>query len=293
MAVAVLTPVTRAHEPGERPPPKEARTTVPWTTLRFEASKLFWTATTTLRWVPVEAGELPGQLIDAPSHRPLAARGRVVRLELASQFAGRQDDASVWVEESGFRALQRLKRRRGKKAYQKTYRFTEGGVYSHRLSPRDGEPEDGPPNRWSRLATTFYPYSETPCAVVSEPTALFFLVSVLPLEPGERHSLCTFSNKDLQWIEVEAVERTRLEVDLELDHADGTSSRIDGPLTVRRLVVRPRDTATGDDFELLGLEGELSLWVADQPRLPVRLSGRLGALGRTTVDLRRAELAAP
>lgn len=292
LAVGVLTiamvlpgaPPTLAHgNEGDTP-------TLPWTHLRFSAKKLFWTAETRIDLEPADPSSLATTLIAAPGSDALPAPPPVLQLSVASAFAGRRDHATLWFDPETGRAFQRRKVREGKKAYTKTYRFTREGVFSHRRSPTDDE-RDRPSSDWSNLDTRTFPHRPDRCAVVTEPTALLHRVSLADLELGDRVDLCAFSNKQTQRLVLRVEEALQLEVDHQLSSPGTTPRQRRETIEVLRLRIGPADEAA-EGFELLGLEGEVDLYVDRRYRLPVRLEGRLGSLGRLRVDLEEAVLPA-
>ena len=264
---------------------------VPWTRLRFEARKLFLKATTEVRFATAPRRDLEGQLIDSPRSAASEPRGaRIARLELDSSLAGRRSEVDVWFDPGEVFALQRRKLRHGKKAYQKTYRFTDDGVFSRRRSPRSSAEGERPPGGWSRVEETFYahPGKRRDCPAIIEPAMLFYLVAVADLAPREPLSICAFSNKVLSRLELRPTGSVPLRVDYAEISAGGRTRR-KGEIEAQRIAVsaRPLDHAE-EDFELLGLEGDVELFV--HRGVPVEVGGRIPGFGRVKVRLAEAEL---
>ena len=251
-------------------PPDPAR--VPWKRLDFEASKLFLTGSTE---VHLHTQATTGE--DGPPE--------VLRLDVASSFAGRDSVSRVWFEPESAAAHERQKDRTGSKAYRKIFRFTSTGVESRRLSPADASEADLPPERWSRVEESSYPHPpEADCAVVSEPTLLFYLVSALRVGPGERIEVCSFSGKTLSRLLLEVEEGPRVRIDAAVLGAEGEGQE---EVETLRFRVRAEPVVAGQEVELefLGLEGDVAILVDTERRLPVRIEGRVPALGRLRVRL--------
>lgn len=263
-----------------------------WNELRFTAKKLFLESTTDVRLDVVDHESLAGVLREPTDGeaglRPGASP--VARMVVSSRFGSRHDESSLWFELVNSRALQRLKIRHGSKAYQKTYRFAAGGVHSHRVAPEEGEARL-PPEHWSKIEDRFYPHGSEGCPVVIEPTALLHRLAEHPPAVGQSLELCAFSDKTTHRIVAENKGLHRVVVDY-LTYLPGVEIpvRQQGETLLLRLEVRP--AAEDDELELLGLEGAVEIWIDPGLRLPVRVVGKVGFLGKVAVKLESARLAA-
>ncbi|MEE8526881.1 MAG: hypothetical protein V3T72_23350 [Thermoanaerobaculia bacterium] len=260
---------------------------VPWTRLELEARKFFTKARTEI--VLTSPAGLGRQLIASPRGAALQPQGPLALLELRAAFAGRRSETSVWFDPRQAAVLQRLKLRPGKKGYQKTYRFTEDGVYSHRRSPLDSRQGAGPVEGWGKVEEAFYPYPERhrECGPISEPELLLYMISAAGTE--KPFHTCSFSDKTLHHVEL----KPRGTVSLDVDYAtgsDGRQSRRRGRVEVEHVVLqaRPVDAGSGDDFEFLGLEGDVDIFL--DGRIPVEVAGRLPGLGRIRIKLVAVDL---
>ncbi len=278
---------------------------VPWTRLRYEARKLFFSGTTEVRLAGPRS-DLAGELIESPRGAALEADpggrtpggpdpGRpdpqLSRLTLESAFAGRRSEVEVWFDPGTAAALQRRKQRYGKKAYEKIYRFTADGVFSRRRSPRISGRRGS--EWWGRLEEEFYRYpgERGGCPVVAEPTVLFYLLAAAELTPGEPLAVCTFSRRDLSRIEVWPAGAATLRVDY-AELSGGERRQRQGEIETLRVTVRaranPRRPLDGGEFEFLGLVGDVEIFVAGG--VPVEVRGRLPRFGRVQVRLVEVEL---
>ena len=281
-ATAADPPSRAAFDPGA----------VPWTRLEFEAKKLWATGTTEVRLGSAEGGDLDRQLIASP--RGTALRPGVPRLTVLAMnaaFAGRRSETSVWFDPQRSTAFQRLKRRIGKKGYQKTYRYGEDGVYVLRRAPLDARQGEGPVDGWGKIEEFFYPYpQERPdCVTVSDPSLLLYLVAAAG--PGDPFSVCTFSGKTLFLVEFKPRGTTSLAVDY-VTRSQGQESRRQGDVEAACVVLeaRPVEAVEGEDFEFLGLEGDVEIFL--DGRIPVAVEGRLPGLGKLRIQLAAADLLA-
>ncbi len=263
---------------------------VPWTRLRYEARKLFLKATTEVRLVTRSRAEVDGQLIRSLRGAALEPGPSVSVLELDSSLAGRRSEAAVWFDPGEAFALQRRKLRHGRNAYQKTYRFTRGGVFSHRRAPRDSGEGRRPPAEWGKVEEAFYahPAEGSGCVAVAEPSLLFYLVAAAELEPGKPLTICAFSRKALSRVELRPTGKVPIAIDYDEISAGGRNRR-QGEVETLRVAIRARPFGRDDDgFEFLGLEGDVELFLAGG--IPVEVRGRLPRFGRVQVRLVEVEL---
>ncbi len=265
---------------------------VPWTRLEFEARKLFAKGTTEVRLASVSRSDLGSRLIASPRGGALKPAGpRLALLEMKAAFAGRRTETSVWFEPRRASALQRHKLRLGRKGYEKTYRFAGDGVFSRRRSPADARQGEGPIEDWGNVEDTFYDYPEGhgECGPIADPSQVLYLVSAAGPEPLR---VCSFSDKTLHHVELKPRGTRVLDVDYERGSKGGKSRRR-GRVEVAAVVLeaRPVDAESGEDFEFLGLEGDVEIFL--DGRIPVQIVGRLPGLGRVRIKLVSAELVVP
>ncbi len=272
---------------------------LPWQRLEFTASKLFLTATTQveLRWVSrseAEAAWLASPDLDRahgavlqPGPHPLLA------LSLDTAFAGRHTTSTTWFDSGQGTVFQSQRQRSGRKAYQKTYRFTTAGTFSLRQAPADQGQAALEPNAWTQRHTEFYPHPTglSECAVISEPAVLLYWITAhLPRE-NQPVSFCTYSNKTVQVLTLTATAAPPMDVDYTLRRNGQRVSRR-AAVPVWKVLVEPKPTSNEakEAFEFLGLEGAVEIQVERENRLPVQISGRIPKLGTVLIGLKAAIL---
>lgn len=264
---------------------------IPWRELAFEGSKFGIALAAKLSLESVPANLVVGRM--ASSERTpgvVPAGARVVSIRLDSSVLGRRSGIELWVEPGTAAALQRVQTESGRRQRVKTERYGERGITGVRLRPAKGE-EELPPAGWSDLRRGFseYPAWAGPDLRISDPAALFYVVSAARLErPGDRVQIPLFSDGELLVLEARVVERLRVEVDYEL--VQGASRRRQGPVDALRLALTAWSvgpTTQKHDFELAGLGGDVELLFDPGNRLPLELSGKVPWAGRVTIGLRR------
>lgn len=266
---------------------------VRWTRLEFVAKKFFLSARTEVSLDLVPAAEAAARWVPSEEEEGLRpASAELVRITIGSFLLGKEDWETLWNDPGDLTAFGRFKERRGKKAYQKDARFGPGGVFVLRKAPVDDSEREKPSTGWTKVEKFFYPRPEgSVCRVVTESSALFYLVSAADLAAGESWEVCIFSGKKGTFpVRIEAGELKRLEVAY-LERRPGQEAvERKGMVDVRRITVRPVGGGGEDELELLGLEGEVTLFLEEGSRIPVRLEGRLSSVGHVAVRLTAVEL---
>lgn len=287
---AALPAFAQAPEMGDLDPAR-----VTWTRLKFRADKLFLTAYSEIELKTLPTPEVAAALIASPRSVALRPSGpQTLLLALESSSGSRDSLVQVWFNPHDASALQRLKLRGGKKAYQKIFRFTEEGTYSLRTAPENRRQGQLPPDDWGQVEEFFYPTSSTvSCPVVSEPSLLFYVISVAHLPTGaEPIRICVFSRKSVIPLEIAARGSRSLAVDYSEASAEVTRRRTE-EITATEMEIRVRELAgEGEktDFEFVGLGGDVAIFLEESSRIPVQVSGRIPGLGIIDVKLIEVDL---
>ena len=268
---------------------------VQWTRLEFVAKKLFLTARTEVALERLPAAEAEAAWIESEEGEGLRpASAEVVKVTIGSRVLGREDRITLWHDPRDLTAFERFKERYGKKAYRKNSRFVSGGVFVFRQAPIDGSEREKPFAEWTKVEKSFLEHpAGLGCGVVTEASALFYLVSAAELGAGESRRVCVLSKKRVFPVKVEAGELERLEVSYEVRRPGEEAKRRTGTIDVRRITMRPVAEEDQEELKLLGLEGEVTLFLEEGSGVPVRLEGRLSGAGHVTVRLTAVELGSP
>ena len=121
---------------------------------------------------------------------------------------------------------------------------------------------------------------------------LFYLASAGDLAAGRPVEVCVFTRKALSRVELRVEATAELAVDYSERSPRGARRRR-GDIEALKLSIKARPVAadSGEEFELLGLKGDVELYLDPATRIPVQVSGRLPGLGRVHVKLTEVELA--
>ena len=270
---------------------------VSWTELSYTASKLLASATTDVELAPEPLNSRKWPLIASgryadlqPSESDVLVVG--VRTSLRLPFDMSKDARSrVWFTPGHPSALQRATLEGGSKSSEKIYRFAEGGVYRLRRQPNGESEAQLPPERWTHVKESFYPYpNDRPgCPYVSAPAMLFYILSAATLsEASNPLKVCVFSKKKLYVIRAQVEGSQRMRVSYAV-RAGGDDTEYVGERNVLRVTLHATNLDSGleatDDLEFLGLEGDIHIFLDRELGVPIQISGGLPPFGQVDFKL--------
>ncbi|MBZ0113528.1 MAG: hypothetical protein K8J08_13780 [Thermoanaerobaculia bacterium] len=277
---------------GASPSPSGETSAVPWTSLTLEASKLGLTARSTVE-VKGLGEDAAGDLIAAPGYDALPSRVDGLRLLESTSFLGRLSQSTIWFDGKSGETWQREVIETGKRERYKASRFTRQGVFTVRVNPTDGE-RGQPMKRWTNRRETFYPLTPPASgAPVIEPGVLVYQIATGRIrKPGETETLYAFSDESVLAIEAEGMGFTTLRVDYQLTQAGKTHRVASSNVQALEIALRAKPTSGASEaqLELLGLQGDVKIFLDPQLRLPLRVSGRVRYVGRVDIELQAATL---
>jgi hypothetical protein len=278
------------------------RSEVHWNRLAFKSNNFLGNVNTRIALEKLPADEVNGVLITSPQGVNLKPSGtEVFHLTTNSTIDPLfgSDEllvTRVWFSPQEATALQRIRLRKGKELWEKTYRWTLNGVYRLRIRPEGADEEELPLERWTNKQNSFYPYDleQSKCSSVSEPSALLYVVSAAGMAVGDppRH-LCAFGKKQLHRVQFQAQESQLLSVNY-LEKSLQAETRRRGEAEVLKISFTTRslfaDETEAEPFSFLGLKGDFDIFVDKASRIPVQVSGRIPGFGKVDIKLEEALL---
>lgn len=260
-----------------------------WSALDYSAAKLFLSANTSLQLRLRPASELAAELRAVPQGEPPATPDQVLEVTYASRAAGHDNHSRLWVDPKDGTALQRMQSDRGSRLRERTYRFTDVGAWHFTRWPASRAEESLPPEQWTRVEQSLRAYPHAAVGQrITEATALLWIIAASPLTlPGDRLEVVTFSHREVSRVTVEVTGRRFVRAAFTEREGDTTRNRRGSiEALVLRLSATPLDPAGNvEDFELLGLRGDLELLLDPTTRAPIELRGRAKVVGPLTVRL--------
>ncbi len=268
---------------------------VGWSRLELEASKFFITARSEVELAARPSAEAAADLIVPGEGQGLRPRGaQSHRIDIRTRFLGRDSRVRFWFDSRNARALQRSSHDLAKSRLRhRTYRYTRGGVFSHTLRPGDGE-EDRPYAQWTDVRDKYFvfPRGKDAGPAVTEAAGLLYLVPAGDFRaPGDEARVRVFTRGKVREVDVRVAARERTRVDY-VEVSGDRERQVQGEVDALRIALRPRVEA-GEErsgFKLLGLEGDIDLYLEPRTRALLLVTGKIQIAGRVNLRLRRAVL---
>ena len=258
---------------------------VKWNQLEYKGSLLFWklSAQVELDRGAERPRDLPPvtikELDDTGNHKII----------LKTSAGGTKSEVWSWFDPKMGGATLGRKLSTGRQNYLKWFRFGKKQVAVQRLGPLNRK-EKKKRERWSKKEFFNYQWPESEQqSVVSETTALFYLLSASNLEkPGDVLELSLFAGKAY----------LRVSLKVERFHSLKTNYTVNNTRqkkTTETLVIRlEANPVTGmgeqSEFELLGLEEDITVFLERQTRFPIRISGKAPIFGGVEINLISAKM---
>lgn len=291
-------PAKAPAKPGKPPkgPPAAAPALVPepvqpWSCLDFRAEQLMFKGTTRICAKKTRAEEMREWLpASDPKEPPLpqpAPGARLMKMTVKADLAGRLTEEEVYFEPESGRTLQRTRVKLGSDPYRKSYRFGEAGLDWTRSAPRSREETERAEPAWSKIENHSAPYpAGSLCKVYSEPVLLLYLLAAHDWNSGKNLEFCMFAGK--KWNRIEAISQgmRAFPARYEKNGQPGQASE------ARAIVLKAGKASPEEDedpFELMGLRGDLLIFLDPQSGLPLAIQGEMPWLGQVTVRLEKAE----
>jgi hypothetical protein len=273
----------------------------PWKRLAYTAKKVFGTVTTEIQWENLAVEKVRKLLIPAPrgealqtaDHRVFSIKSHAV---VKSLWAA--DDVlktQAWYDPGNGAVLQRVRWRHGQERWQKTYRFTDKGVFRVRKTPGSPEKNDDTPVQWSNIKESFYPYTlnSAGCPHVLEPLVLLFIVSAIDFESDSVPlSFCVFNKKQLHQVQIRKAGVQRLKIDY-LEKVAETEVRRKRKIEAVKFSINTRSLAgkekKTEPFSFLGLKGDFDIYLDKTAKIPVQVCGYIPGFGEVKIRLQKIE----
>jgi hypothetical protein len=275
---------------------------VPWKQVRYRASNWATTLTAAMTLEALPAGQTQAALLKSDRGTPIQASGPqtlYMRLDMRMDFLFRapvQITNEVWFNPDDAAALGRYRLRRGEDDFEKTYRFTQQGVFRRNREPGTAEEAKLNPEDWSRMVETFYPHdlAQLGCPVVTDRLLLIYIVSAANrLKDGQPLSLCVFGKRQLHRVWLKAEGRQLLKADF-IERKQQIQTQRQGEIEARKISLRTEPMAPGQDeaenFSFLGLIDNIVIFVDPHSNLPLQVSGDIPEVGSGDLKLLEVEL---
>ena len=262
---------------------------VKWTSLYYKTYLLFFSMKIKVNLNKIPLNESKKALLTSKKGQATMPRmDPSYRIDLDTKILRRKSFISLWFDPNGS-AFQRTQTDTGSKQRVKTYRILNNGYYSLQAKPK--EHETGlPPNKWTDRGEGERTFNKLPSAdaVIAEPTALYYLVSASNLDkPGDKFQKYIFTKYGIYQLNLHAVDYQNIEVNFKSRKGDKTRSISEDEYKTLhiRMNAIPIDPTEKDDFDFLGMKGDIDLYIDPETRVLVQISGVADIAGYTDIQL--------
>ncbi len=267
---------------------------IDWSELRFHASKFLVSIDADVYLSNVPAADVAGLLMDPGEGTPVAVAGPTKELTFSTKFFGRNSSTVVLMNSEDGATLQRTSHDSGKRNRHRIYRYTDVGAYHRTWWPIDKKEEKLPTDqweKWSKFEEGMRPFAEEVHGqIVVDPGALLYIVGAAPLrETGDKIEILAYARKNVHRVQVEVagIEQIKVRFDQEGGASPGQKK---GKIDALKLLVRGQmvdDGDSDDQFELLGLRGDIDIHIDPETRAPLQLEGNVKIAGHAVMRLTR------
>ena len=270
---------------------------VPWTHLSFHTKNFWVEVSTDIQMRSLRASDLDAVLLASPRGIPIkpqtsSAAEMTINTTIDPRFRSPVNIYNrIWFNPSDAAALGRIRLRRGEDDFKKIYRFTDQGVFRHRIEPKDKKEAALEPEKWTDLKDSFYPYDLTRlgCPFVSERSLLVFILSAVDFSKNnDPLSLCVFGKRQLHRVQLQQQGVYPLSVNY-IEKTQQTTIRKEGTIKTLKIKItaEPMDSELkeAENFSFLGFHRNIVIYIEPSSRLPIQASGVIPTIGTTQLKL--------
>ena len=273
-----------------------------WNHLSYRAKSIFGKVTTDVHLMAVPVEEAADLLITDPAGEALQPSGATIfTLTVYSNINPLFGSDEIlktqsWFDPNGAAALQRIRLRLGQRKWQRSYRFTQQGVFRLKKIPKDSREKNLPLDQWTKIKNRFFLYGDKglECPRILEPASLLYIVSAIDLTTADPPlNLCVFNKKQLHLVKVSVGGSQSLKVNY-LEKLGDSQIRVDKKIDTIKISFQPRSLAPTDiepeEFSFLGLKGDFDIFIDKTSRIPVQVSGKIAAFEKVDIFLQEVTI---
>jgi hypothetical protein len=261
--------------------------------MNLQAKKFFVKANTEVELAIVHSDCL--ELMTPVQGNPVMAGPDSAVVQVASKALGINSQITFAMDARTGAAVQFRNVESGRRVRERIYRYTDTGASMWTRRPVEGD-EDTALDSWPPPSSDFRPY---PAPAVGEkiidPTGLLYILAASALAaPGDSLELIVYVRKQAarlvitvdQVVSVAELTRGNKSLAEILASADAKQALL------LRLDPQPLAGPEDVEFEFLGLNRDIKIWLESKTRLPLRVQGKAKIAGEVTINLVSAELRA-
>lgn len=262
-----------------------------WSRATYRARKFFVTANADVKLAVVPSASIENDLLAPDAPALLNPTASTARLTYLADAMGRETDTTLLMRPASAQILQYRTLEAGKRL--RTYRYLEAGFYRQTWRPLDSEKKQAP-DRWTDVSSGQYSYGDDPeNLAVIDPLGLLYIVSAAELETVSADlEFLAYDDDRFSRIVISFAELSPIAVDFTISTGSG-ERRCEGKVMARHVLLKasPYGAGTEARFDFLGLQGDLSVYIEPETKLPLVIAGQAKVVGDLQIKLRSAELA--
>ena len=268
-----------------------------WSDVQFHASKLFFSVNANVALSQPAAADVSERLMEPGEGAAIAPDANVKELVFTTDFLGRHSTSALLINAATGATLQRTSHDSGNRFRHRIYRFTDIGAYQRTRWPIGKAEEKLPAERWEEWSDfgeglRAYP-PDAIGQVITDSGGLLYIVGAAQLyEPGDKMEILAYARSHVHRVHIEVVEPEAIKVNYRERDGETTVDR-NGKQQVMTLLIRGEGLDDGDaknEFELLGLRGDITMHMDSKTRAPLQLSGNVKIAGQVTLRVKNLVL---
>jgi hypothetical protein len=197
----------------------------------------------------------------------------------------------IWFNPTDATALGRVRLRRGENDFKKMYRFTEQGVFRHRIEPKNKGEARLEPDNWTDIKDTFYPYdiNQLKCPGVSERSVLIYILSAAAVSKSNKPlTICTFGKRQLHRIQLRKKGILPIKINY-IKKNQQVKIRKEGTVKALKMAITTKpvkpNLEDGENFSFLGFHKDITIYIEPSSGLPIQASGIIPTIGKADLLL--------
>jgi hypothetical protein len=275
---------------------------IPWARLSFHAKNFWVEVSTDIQMKSLRASDLDAVLLASPKGIPIKPQTpqlneMTINTTIDPRFRSPvKIHNRIWFNPTDASALGRVRLRRGEDDFKKMYRFTDQGVFRHRIEPKDKREARLEPDKWTDIKDTFYPYdlNQLRCTGVSERSVLIYIISAAAISKSNKPlTICIFGKRQLHRVQLRKEGILPIKINY-IEKNQQVETRKEGTLKALKMVVTAKPIEPhledGENFSFLGFHKDITIYIDPTSGLPVQASGIIPTVGKADLKLREVHL---
>ena len=275
---------------------------VQWTYLSFHTKNFWVEVSTDIQMRSLRASDLDALLLASPQGIPIepqtsSAAEMTINTTIDPRFRSPVNIYNrIWFNPSDAAALGRIRLRRGEDDFKKIYRFTEQGVFRHRMEPKNKREALLEPEKWTDIKDTFYPYdiNQLRCPGVSERSVLIYILSAAAIsESNKALTVCVFGKRQLHRVQLRKEGTQPIQFNY-IEKSRQVETRKEGTVRALKIAITAQPIDFGqeeaENFSFLGFHKDITIYIEPTSGLLIQATGIIPTVGKAVLKLDKVHL---